>query len=399
MNHESLPEILKEIDCIQETQQHSVVIEHNWCINDICELIQSKRPGEKIESEQFSYKNNNAKSNDSNTNDSIFDNLKDESHDSFSASKLKKKSFSSNNVYCKLDTNNRISYKFCQNQFPLHSELVCDYFLKNSLWRLEIAQSSSDLSFVSVNVLMFNSLSSFMDKTTSSIDTNLLTLCQNCDQLNLSAQLKLKLKFYLFNNEMNDMYIKQTFETNIDLKKFLGSLAFFLFKQTSNKNKPKLVEKFRIDKFCPINDLLKWLNKRNSNDFCLLTEFKIYSETKNNHVDPNILSNNSKSRLKKKLNKFQMKKISDSNSVLTNSSISSSCLYTTESLLVLGFKHAWTIKSWQNFLMPSSTSHTFMNDLEISNIFSGKATKLKNIINIFKIELFVNSTYSFTVSP
>lgn len=54
---ESVPEIIKDIDCIQETQQHSVSVEHNWTISDICDLIEQKSPGEKIESEQFGYTN------------------------------------------------------------------------------------------------------------------------------------------------------------------------------------------------------------------------------------------------------------------------------------------------------------------------------------------------------
>lgn len=56
---ESIPDITKDIDGIQETQQYSVTVEHNWSINDINNLIQSKLPGEKIESEQFSYNPNN----------------------------------------------------------------------------------------------------------------------------------------------------------------------------------------------------------------------------------------------------------------------------------------------------------------------------------------------------
>ena len=54
-NEDSIPEIIKNIDCIQETQQHSVVIEHNWSIDSILDLINLKKPGEKIESEQFGF--------------------------------------------------------------------------------------------------------------------------------------------------------------------------------------------------------------------------------------------------------------------------------------------------------------------------------------------------------
>ena len=77
MSIESISEIIKDIDCSQETEQHSVVVEHNWIINDICNLIRSKRPGEKIESEQFSFQNTNVtvKSNDSyNINSNLFRN-------------------------------------------------------------------------------------------------------------------------------------------------------------------------------------------------------------------------------------------------------------------------------------------------------------------------------------
>jgi len=404
MNIESISEIIKDIDCSQETEQHSVVVEHNRIINDICNLIRSKRPGEKIESEQFSFQNTNVnvKSNDSyNINSNLFNVTKEESAGANNGSrnnsklnesgKLKKKSLSSNNVSNKLEsTPSHVTSKICQSPSFLlhtHAELVCDYFLSNSLWRLEIAQSTSDLSFVSVNLLMFNNLSAFIDKPISEIDENLLTLCKNCDQLNLTTQLKLKLKFYLFNSEMNDIYNRHTFETIIDLKKFLNSLAFSLFKQTSNKSKPRLIEKFLIDKFCPINDLLKWLNKRNSNDFCMLTEFKVYSETNTSIIDGNCLSSNAKNRLRKKLDKFKAKK-SEANgvscSVLLDDSIDSPSLPSLpikDSILALEYKHVWTIKNWQNFLMPGANSHTFMNDLDISNIFSGEIIEL----NILKL--------------
>ena len=55
-DYESIQEITKDIDCIQETQQYAVSVEHHWSISDIQQLSQSKRPGEKIESEQFAYK-------------------------------------------------------------------------------------------------------------------------------------------------------------------------------------------------------------------------------------------------------------------------------------------------------------------------------------------------------
>ena len=388
MNNENLSEIIKDIDCSQETQQHSVVIEHNWCISDICDLIRSKRPGEKIESEQFSYQNTNPTVKLSESYDivsNVFNLTKEEStensrknngHDSC---KLKKKSLSSNNISNKLDTiPSQVSSKICQSpSFLLHSELVCDYFLNNSLWRLEISQSTTDLSYVSVNLLLFNNISTFTDKPITSIDTNLVTLCKNCEQLNLTTQLKLKLKFYLFNGEMNDIYNRQTFETNIDLKKFLSSLEFSLFKQTSNKSKPRLIEKISIDKFCPINDLLKWLNKRNSNDFSLLVEFKFYSETKASQIDGNCLTSNAKNRLKKKLDRIKAKKLESNgiaSSVLFSDSTESSQHRSSlkDSILALEYKHVWTIKNWQHFLMTGTNSHMFMNDLDISNIFSGE---------------------------
>ena len=61
-DYESIPDITKDIDCIQTTQQYSVAVEHNWSINDIINQIQTKLPGEKIESEQFSYNPNNSAS-------------------------------------------------------------------------------------------------------------------------------------------------------------------------------------------------------------------------------------------------------------------------------------------------------------------------------------------------
>jgi hypothetical protein len=386
MNIESIPEIIKDVDCLQETQQHSVVIEHNWCIGDICDLIKTKRPGEKIESEQFSYRNTDAtvKSNDCYDIDSnVFSLIKEESPESSrinnrnDSCKLKKKSLSSNNVSSKFDsTINQVASKIFQNpSVLLHSELACDYFLNNSLWRLEIAQSTSDTSFVCVNLLLFNSFSSFIDKPIENIDSNLVTLCKNCEQLNLTTQLKLKLKFYLFNGEMNDIYNKQVYETNIDLKKFISSLAFALFKQASNKSKPRLIEKISIDKFCPINDLLKWLNGKSSNDFSLLVEFKIYSEAKASQIDGNCLSSNAKNRLKKKLEKIKAKK-SETNASSTLLPDSTDTMQhrsnlTRDSILALEYKHVWTIKNWQNFLMSGTNTHMFMNDLDISNIFSG----------------------------
>lgn len=174
--------------------------------------------------------------------------------------------------------------------FSLNYELICEYFINNSEWRLEINKSSNDLNFISVTLLLLNSQQCTASPTIS--QTNIPTtsgsssrsesnpekFIQYLEKSNskLIQNLNLKLKLYLFNSELTEIFERNSIECQIDLKKIISSSQ--IIKTLNRSQRSILIDRFRIDKFCKIKDLLRWLNKRKSDDFCLISEFKFYSE-------------------------------------------------------------------------------------------------------------------------
>jgi hypothetical protein len=104
---------------------------------------------------------------------------------------------------------------------------------------------------------------------------------------------------------------------------------------------------------CKIKQLLIWLNERKSTDFCIITEYKVY---------------------------VTQLECSDS-----------------ETVLIVNYKHAWIIKNWFNFLMKSTQQHTFMNDVEISNILTSDQQQQQHIKdeNLIKFVKFRSKLFSF----
>jgi hypothetical protein len=346
----SIPQIVKEIDCIQETQQHSIVIEHNWSIRDICELIRVKRPGEKIESEQFSYTPSKQinKTNNKKFSSSLIE-LNDKPINQSTQSSNCKQCC---NAFGKENHTNAYLSKHSILPIPLslNVDILYDFFLLNSKWRLEINKSSNDLDFISVNAIL---LSSNRPAPNNEHLCKILKLAQTHEK---QLKLKLKISFYLLNCEMNELYEHHSVEANLDLKKFIN---LFVSANLKANRKAKSIEKFKIDKFCKIKELLCWLNERKSDDFCLLAEFKMFAQLES---DSNHSTIQSCSRLK------QSKLGSSLSSVDATKS----------SHLLFNFKHAWVIKNWRNFLMPGSACHTFMSDADITNIFSAKSRSSQN---------------------
>ena len=226
-NEENIPEIITGINCIHETKQHAVTIEHNWSINDICDLITKKDPGEKIESEQFSYQTSHTKP-DITTN----------------------------------STPTRQQTHLISTSLSLQEEIICDHFLNNAMWRLEINKSLNDAESISINIELLHHLIDLPQVLRNEINTSLI----------------IKLKFYLFNSEMNQIFEREYFEVNYEIQKFFTNLLK-CSEDERTANRTRLVEKFTVDNFCKINELLRWLDDCKSNDFCLVTEFKIYNQS------------------------------------------------------------------------------------------------------------------------
>ncbi|CAF0730443.1 unnamed protein product [Brachionus calyciflorus] len=321
MNEESVTNIIKDIDCIQETQQHSVTIEHGWSIRDICDLISSKRPGEKIESDQFSYESTDFKATCK---------CCEENHGKIETSRL----------------------SILPSSYSLDFELAVDYLIKNTQWRLEINKSSTDINNVTVSALLFGITDS------KPLDSNIFN---RLEQLETDFELILKINFYILNDKMTEVFDNNFLEVKLDLKKSLQQLSLRNTEAFLSTRKNFLIERYQLNNFFQIKNFLNWLNHRKSDDFCLISEFKIYRKNLNFNDLPKPKYRVLKSTLQRpKLN----------------------------SLLLLNFKNSWTIKNWRNFLMPGTTSHTFLNDYEISSIF-GKKSKL---LNEFGEEFDANST-------
>lgn len=350
LNEESVTDIIKDIDSVQETQQHSVTIDHTWSIKDIFDLINTKRPGEKIESEQFSYENKSTIE----SADTCKYCIQNQTQNEAQTETPSKCGFG--------------KFSLLPSSYSLNFELACDYLVNNSQWRLEINKSSNDLNYISLSALLL-----MTNQSQSHLDSSILKSLEQNETAN-NSKLTLKIKFYILNDKMNQVFEKDSLETNLDLSKLL------VLKQNKKTN---LINRFQIDKFCQIKTLLKWLNNFKSDDFWLISEFKLYTQTQQSSNDSIIFD--TKNRLKSKLTKTTFPKNKESLSTKENSS----------SFLILNYKHAWNVKNWRNFLMPGTTSHTFLNDLDISNMFSSSLTnKLK--LNEFGDEIEQKSQTDFT---
>lgn len=327
MNEESVNNIVKDIDCIQETQQHSVTIEHSWSIKDICDLISSKRPGEKIESEQFSYAGQNDRPGC--------------------------KCCHSRNINAE-----QSKLSIIPSSYSLDFELACNHLINNSAWRLEIDKSTSDLNYVNINAVLFGFPQS------KNLDDKII---KTIEKLTYSEyDLFLKIKFSILNDKINEIFDNNLLEIKIDLKKCLQQLCL---RQTEGFVSPKkvfLIERYSIDKFFHIKNFLNWLNGRKSDDFCVITEFKLYRKNLSKAKEV------SRSKLKPRV---LIEKASQSKQA--------------SSLLILDFKHAWTIKNWRNFVMPDSASHTFLNDYQISSMFTDNQPH--KLLNDFEEEFEADS--------
>lgn len=321
----SLADIIRDIDCVQETQQHSVTIDFNWNIDDIVELIGSKRPGEKIESEQFSY-------------------AKRQSASPTDKSCLQCK--------CAIDEKpaaSAPSLLLNSTLLPLQTEMSCELFLRAARWRLELSRSLDNPKHLALSLILMRKNHSTEQQQQQSIE---------------HASIDLKCSFYLMNGELNDTFEKKPLDIEIDLKKFFD---------TPTTGSKFVVDKFVIDKFCRLDDFLIWLNRNKSDDFCLLGNFKLYGSRTTATTPMRSVSKSSR-------------KVRSHLSTSLSSSISSSsspspppATRITSSVLLLNYKHAWTIKSWKNFLMcGGATSHTFMNETDISNVFGSPTNRSAN---------------------
>jgi hypothetical protein len=404
---ESIREIVKDIDCLQETEQRSVIIEYNWRIDDIFDLISSKRPGEKIESEQFSYTKESNKSKENQLNEDRGLNI-DRGLNSYCVKCSSKSQHKGDCVTANGSNNGEIRCRSVNTANYLNYELQSDYFLKSSLWRLEINKSSSDPEYLAINVTLIREGYPLIEKFISNprCSDEKANICQQQQQQQQqnhqqSQNLYLKLKLYLLNGDMNELFESQLFETKIDLKKFFSnsksgvragngeqnnneqhSTAAFLHK-SDEQRRQRLIEKYSIDRFCKTKDLLRWLNKRGSDDFCLLAEFKLYKMNQIASSDDLNTFDYAKSRLKTKLCSYKsvapdlacktppLASTTPSQSPVSRLDDSSlSAHVKVELTQMLNCKQAWSIKSWKNFLMLGNKPHTFMNDTDLSNIFA-----------------------------
>ncbi len=195
---ESIPDIIKDLDCIQETKQFSVNIEHSWPIHNIFELINSKQPGYKFESEQFSYTPT---------------------------------SCSTQSVPNIVDIKPRPPLPELNNSTPLpiRNQLLTDYFLSHSQWRLEISKSENDSDSLSVSLQLAHSIQPIDQEK----ELNFLT--------DFNLNLTMKLRFYLFNSELTDIFARnKSVEIDLSLDKFFNSLT----KTVNCSTKTILVEQF-----------------------------------------------------------------------------------------------------------------------------------------------------------
>ncbi len=254
---ESIPAIIRDLDCIQETQQFSVSIEHNWSVQDICQLIASKQPGQKVESAQFSF-----------TPTSLPSSKPPSSH-------------LARPPVPDLST----------KPAPIQHQLLTDYFLAHSRWRIQMSASASDSEFVSVSLQLSHS-----------IEANQHAGSSHCPAA-ASTNLTVKMGFFLFNSDLTDTFARNTdLQVNFSLAKFFTSLATTPKCRETDKASPAqtvLVEIFSnsflvgfwrkfsyikvlffkgVEKFCRLRDLLGWLNSQKSADFCLISELKFYKD-------------------------------------------------------------------------------------------------------------------------
>jgi hypothetical protein len=288
---EKLDDILNDIECIQETKEHHVKIEFNWLIDDIIKQIDEKQPGEKIESEEFFYKKYHSDDEDED---------EDENYDgnkSFLQNFLDNKKVEEPKVECCCCLKDD-SLNFLQKKDEMINEIICDYFLDNSNWQLELNINEyfdNPNEFVSIHATLLASNKSSNKIIEQLKIEKIKSIFQD------TGLLLIKLKFYILDAKFENIFQQKTIENEVKIFDLIQSSIDF-------KNRV-----FGIEKYCKLDDLTSWLVKNNnSKDFAFLCEFKIYYKNKN-------------------LNKLVLKTL---------------------------FKHVWTIRNWKVYLIENKSYNT-----------------------------------------
>ena len=324
-NIEKLDDILNDIECIQETKEHHVKIEFNWLIDDIIKQIDDKLPGEKIESEDFFYKKYDKtvlsdSESDSSSVDEICDAAECDGNESLLQSYLQSRvsedqKLNDSNGYdyssvncdgCKKRKNNfDLTQKLSRNGGKLICELICDYFIQNSCWQLELSineyfgmNSSESVScaneYISINAFCLPALIA----SNKIIEQLKLEKFKNFEY---KGNLLIKLKFYILDAKFENVFDQKTVQREVNIMDLIQS-------SLDLRN-----TKFSIEKYCKFNELTSWLSKMNSKDFAFLCEFRIYFK---NDLKENDL------------------------------------------ILKTLFKHIWTIRNWQVYLIENKSFNT-----------------------------------------
>lgn len=244
-NDKSIEDLIRDIDCIQETKENSAVIEYNWFIDDIIAKVSEKTSGEKIESDEFFYKKLLDENNQQKEvfNECEICRLSKETQDYCAECKLKALEMDSFLYHVDLDS--------IETKETIENQIIFDNFLTFSKWKLEIEPTIENLSIKSILVEPFN-VNKFPEK-----------LNQKLINRNIDISFTLKMNFYILNSSMDDVYCKKSLEQTICLNDF---------------NFSENLLQFSLSKLCKIDELLTWLIQRRSKNFCVLTEFKIYYE-------------------------------------------------------------------------------------------------------------------------
>ena len=324
-NIEKLDEILSDIECIQETKEHHVKIEFNWLIDNVIEKIKEKIPGEKIESEEFFYK----KPQDSVENDSVSDDeCMDDDDDAVEAadgevsllqnylqSRISQDQilndndfdYNKNKTNCsgckKHKVNLELAQKLSRNGGKMICEIICDYFIQNSCWQLDLSINE----YIHMNIIENMRFSNEYISINAICLPSTVTSNKIIDQLKLEkfknfeykGSLLIKLRFYILDAKFENIFEQKTVQKEFHIMDLIQK-SFDLSNTT-----------FCIEKYCKFNDLTNWLCKMNSSDFAYLCEFRIYFKSE--------LSEESK--------------------------------YTLKTL----FKHVWTIRNWKVYMFENKS--------------------------------------------
>jgi hypothetical protein len=324
---ETIGPVLDDISCHQETKEYKKTFEHDWVIEDVFDEVWKNKNGQKLESELF-YLNKKAAESQSVVTPMRLTGTADFNR----KAPLTPIATSSPR---KPDKKKIGPITPMRSAKELDPGSVCEYFATNSKWNIVINTAGNKSSkHLSVHAQLY--------------DLTGLGLHRN---QTFNVNVTLKLTFHIVNPSTNKVFGSRSCEKTVNLKELIRSFRIASMAQNESSIR------FGVERFCLIDELNGWLSQCKPNEFCIVSDLKLYQ-------NDTTMNASAKNTVKKE------------------------------------FKHLWTIGSWADFLndqncCPLQSNGFYLknhDDLEIDNSDASVNSKIEKTLEQLKwrLQLYPN---------